>query len=562
MAVTRRVYLYAIAFVALGMLVGGLSSLLETSLAVLLEPLARLTAILGTSLLRDRISFAGAVAVIGLIAWLAHWLPADRSARRHAAERRAAIRKLFLYAVLGGGALLLAAAGRGLLTDLLLALFGRLTWPSVLTGAIVRPFAVLAVAGPIWLYYARVTQADRMAEPEVGAGATLRRWCLYALSFVGLLQALFAAVGLLQALWEAAVVPPGVLASGAWLPSVVPGAVGSLVAGLALWTAAWTASTAAFDRADAPDPERRSVLRKVYLYLVLAIAVAWTVWNIGRVLYQVLRALLIPEQLAGGWGALAHDLGGPGVAVLVFGLAWAYHARVVAREAATSPERRQQATIRWLYAYLVTFIGLVALGVGLGGTLATLLDLLVQPAAVRSTHWWEERVSLFTTLVVVGLPLWAAYWRRLQHEAREPLARDALVRRIYLFLVFGLTVLTLLTSGAFTLYQGIRRALGDPGTPGATSDLVAAASAVLLAAVFLLYHVRVYRTPPLPGAMPAPPPAAPSTFALALVRAPDATMLAALQRDLQARAPAGVEVYLLPLDPATAARLAAVAQRD
>lgn len=562
MAVTRRVYLYTIAFVALSMLVGGLTGLLATSLEPLVEPWAGVAAPLGANQLRDRISFTGAVAASGLIAWLLHWLPADRAARRGAAERCSAIRKLFLYGVVGIGAVLLTCAGCAFVTDLLLGVFGRLTWASVWAGAVLDPLATLAVASPFWLYYLRVARADRAAAPEVGAGATLRRWCVYSLSGVGLLLALFSAAALLRALWEAAVVPAGAVSGAAWLTVAVPSAIGGLVAGLALWTAAWTASNAAVDRPDAPEPEAYSVLRKVYLYLVLALAVAWTVWSLGRVLYEGLRAVLIPERLAGGWGAMAYDLGGPGAAALVFGLAWGYHARVVQREAARVPERRRQATIRWFYAYLAALIGLGALTVGLGGALATLVDLVVQPTAARPTHWWEERLSLFATLVAVSLPLWATYWRRLQREAREPLARDALVRRIYLFVVFGLAVLALLASGAFTLYQGMRRALGDPWSPGVTSDLATAVSAALIAAIFLLYHARVYRAAPAPSTAGPASAAGSPTFALALVRAPDATVLAALQRDLQARAPAGVEVHLLPLDAATAARLAAAAQDD
>src|SRR6185436_2866590 len=103
------------------------------------------------------------------------------------------------------------------------------------------------------------------------------------------------------------------------------------------------------------------------------------------------------------------------------------------------------------------------------------------------THWWAERISLFATLVAVGLPLWAAYWGRLQREALEPLAREALVRRIYLFLVFALAVLTLLGSGAFAVYQLLRLTLGDTWTASATSELITAASASAVAALFLTY---------------------------------------------------------------------------
>jgi hypothetical protein len=609
MAVTRRVYLYGIALVALGMLVAGLSGLLQVVLERLAAAVVGQPTTVGADLLRGRVSFAGALAAIGLLAWGIHWGLADRPPRRGGAEgaveRRAAIRKLFLYLALFLGGLVLLLAGRALLTDLALALFGRLTASSVLAGAVVHPLAVVLVGGAFWAYYARVAAHDRRAAPEVGAGATLRRWCVYSLSFVGLLVLLFAAADLLRALWEAAAVSPGAATSGDWLAVAVASALGGAGAGLALWSASWSWSTAWLERPAASDPESRSVLRKVYLYLVLAVAVAWTVWNVGRVLYELLRAALLPERLAGGGWGLLHAVGAPVATALVFGLAWAYHARVVGREAARVGEPRRQATIRWFYGYLVALVGLVVLAVGLGGTLSTLLDLLVQPAAVRPTRWWEERISLFATLVAVGLPIWVAYWGRLQREASDPLARESLVRRIYLFLVFGVAVLTLLGSGAFTLYQVIRLALGEPWSAAATSELLAAASAAAVAGLFLAYHLRVFRAgaapppptshrpaspahpsqPPLPPLVPPPLPlgegraegvppsltpqdwgavpgrgegSSPAPLvAVAVVRATDAAALARLQAELAARAPAGGEVELVPLDAATAARVAA-----
>jgi hypothetical protein len=260
------------------------------------------------------------------------------------------------------------------------------------------------------------------------------------------------------------------------------------------------------------------------------------------------------------------DRGGPLAAALVFGVVWASPARGVERAAAQAGERRRQATIRWFYAYLVALVGLGALAVGLGGVLSTLLDLVVQPTAPRETHWWAERISLFATLVAVGLPLWAAYWGRLQREALEPLAREALVRRIYLFLTFALAVLTLLCSGAFALYQLLRLTLGDTWTAGATSELITAASASAVAALFLVYHLRVFRAgspPPAAPAVPvvADPPVTPHV-ALAILRAADPALLAAVQRDLSVHLPSGVEVQVLAVDGPTAARVLAAAQAD
>jgi hypothetical protein len=555
--VARRVYLYAIALIALGVLVNGLAGLLQVGLESLVERVAPPAGVVGAPDLRSRVSFAGALALAGLLVWLVHWQLAERPIRRGGpaalVERGAALRRLYLYAALLIGGLICTFAIRSLLIDLILAAFGRLTGLDLLTGRLVEPFALLASAGALWLYHWRVASLDRAAVPEVGASATLRRWLAYGLAFVGLLLLLFGASGLASTLWDALVRPPGGTVVGRdWLVPEVAGRVGSMLAGLAVWLLAWRWSSRFLADPSGPDPESRSVLRKVYLYLVIAISVAWTVWNGGQILYGLVRLALLGGRTPGGWPAVLHDLGQPLSAALVFGLAWLYHARAVAAEASLAGERREQATIRWLYEYLAALVGLVAVAVGLGGTVATLLDLLVQPGAVRPTSWWEDRVSLFATLAAVGLPLWLAYWTRQQREAATPLARGSVVRRIYLLAVFALAVLTLLSSGVFALYQVMRLALGELWTASQTTDLISAASAAAVAAVLLVYHLRVFRE----DAARAPAEVAGEpVLAVALVRAPDAESLRALRRAVARHAPPGVELDLREVSAETAARL-------
>jgi hypothetical protein len=321
----------------------------------------------------------------------------------------------------------------------------------------------------------------------------LRRWYVYVLAFVALMLALVGASDLMARLIEVAVDRGSTdVAGGRWLASEVAGRAASLLAGLTVWGLTWSWSLRLYASPDLPDPERDSVLRKVHLYLVLLVAVTWTVWNLGQVLYLLLRSLLIPEQAAALWSAVQGDLGDTVAGALVFGLAWTYHGRVIGREAAGASELRQQAAVRWIYGYLVAFVGAATLAVGLGGTLATLLDLLAQPGATRPEHWWAERLSLFATLIVVGLPVWLVPWIRLQREVTAATARRSLARRIYLFLVLGIAVLGLLASGAFTLYQLLRLLLGERWSGGQTSDLIDAASTAAVAVLFLAYHLRVF----------------------------------------------------------------------
>ena len=554
MAVARRVYLYGIALVALGMLVAGLDELVNLALDLVAEAAVGPFAGIDDDSARGRVSYAGALVGIGLVGWLIHWWLAERPVRRgDDLERRSGVRKLFLYLVLFVGGLMLTFNGRQLLADLLDAAFGQLRPSDLVGGDVIPPLAIMLAAGPFWVYYARVAARDRARVPEAGAGATLRRWCVYGLAFVGLLMLQLGAANLVRLLWDAAT-PASVatVATGNWLATAVAGRAASVLAGLGLWYVAWTWSTARFWRDDGPGPERDSVLRKVYLYGVLLIAVAWTVWSLGQALYVILRSLLIPAEAAGLLSSLSRDVASTAANGLVFGLTWLYHARVVEREAAAVPERERQATIRRIYGYLVAFVGALTFAVGLGGTLATVLDLIARPGGVRPEHWWAERLSLFGTLIVVGLPVWLAFWVRLQREAASAEARRSLARRIYLFLAFGLSVLALLGSGAFTLYQLLQVILGEPWTGIQTGDLIDAGSVAAVAGLFLAYHLRVFRADAADAAQEV---ASPALVAVLVIRAADPAALDALERELRERAPDGLEVARAELGPKAAGRL-------
>jgi hypothetical protein len=559
--VAARVYLYGIALVGLGMLVVGAAGLLTLALETAVQAIAAPPVTIGDSDVRSRASLSGALTLIGLAAWLVHWGLAERAVRRPGpaglAERQSAIRKLFLYLALALGGVTLTFADAAVVSDVLRALFGSLTLSSVISGSIVEPLSALMVVGVLELYYWRIAALDRVLVPEVGAGATLRRWATYGLAFLGLMLLLFSAVGLIEVIWEGLVVPPGASVSGGnWMAEALPERIGTLVGGLVLWLTTWRWSNWWFARADDVDPEGRSVLRKVYLYLVLAIAVAWTVWNLGRVFYLILRAALLPQSLTAGWFSVLHDLGPALAAVLVFGVAWLYHVRMLQHEAAVAGEASRQASIRWIYSYLVAFVGLATFAVGLAGTAATLLELLVQPGAGRSTTWWQERISLFTTLVVVGLPLWAVVWGRLQRETVQVAARRSLVRRIYLILVFGLSVLALIASGAVLLYQLIRVALGEPWTAGETSTVITAGSTVAVAALVLVYHLRTFRGD-APGVeeIEAAQPATGPIVRLALVRASSADAFEAYRQRMLATPRDGVEIEFVEAESRAVERI-------
>lgn len=500
MAVARRIYLYAIAFVALGILAFALTQMLVVIASSLIVGIAPYPVAIGRLEARGAASSAAALATVGLVTWLIHWQFANRSVEP--GERGATTRKLMLAAVLLLGDLSLLGAARDLITDAVAAAIDGLSMGQLLSGRIVAPAAWLVVGGPLVAYHRRTAAIDRQLAPEVGAAATLRRVATYGLAFVALLVFIFGVVDLGETIWRARIVAPGsVDLAPDWPRSVLPRQVGAIVAGGGFWLWAWFVARARL--ADAgPDPESASVLRKIYLYGALALAVSWTVWSHGQILYGLVRLALLAEQVPGGWTTIVRQLGEPTIRAIAFGALWAGHVRVLADESARTPELERQATIRWLYQYLAALVGLVATAWGLAGTLATTIDRFLITNAVRPTHWWEDRIALFSTLVVVGLPLWLSHWTRLQREAVDPTARRSVVRRVYVLALFALGVLALLGSVAYVLYQALRLVMGEAWTGEQPSDLIAAASTVTIVGVLLAYHLRVLRsdlTTPAPG---------------------------------------------------------------
>jgi hypothetical protein len=547
MPVIRRLYLYTIAFVALTMLLLGSVQLLQALVASAVESIGGGSVVIGQSLVRQRLSFAIALALIGLVAWTAHWWLAgrDRSqAEETAQERRSTIRRLYLYAVLLVGGILILGAASGLAHDLLRALLGESTRSALISGAIIDPAVLLLVSGALWVYHARVTAADRAIESEVGVSASLRRWFIYGLSLYSLLALVLALSSLGETLWAVGTsflpgAPSPVADTGLFAAKAVAASTGAFAA-LFVWLGAWQWSRAWLTRSNTADPEAASVLRKVYLYLVLGGAVAFTTWAAGFTLHQVLRVLLVPERAGLGSTEMVRGIGPALAAVLVFGIAWAYHARVLRQEVALTREAPRQAVIRWFYSYLVAVIGLAAVAIGFAGTMTTLLDLVIQPFAARPVGWWQDQISLFATLAVVGLPIWLAYWLPLQQETAELAARRSIVRRIYLFLVFGATVLTMLISGVFALYQVVRLALGEAWTSGQTTGTLFALSALFVATLLLVYHLGLLREEPQAGKTE---PAAVYTLSVT-ARSQDLAQLEAFHRAVVSHAAPGLDLEI------------------
>jgi hypothetical protein len=531
----RRIYAYLLAFAGLAMVSTAAANLAQVLIDVVLNaPLATTD-----RYVRDSVSLWGATALVGLPVWLLHWLWIERTARTDPGERTSTLRRLFLYAILGGALLVLGVSTREVLVRLMNPSAGFASL-GALVDVIVRPLPFALVAAAVWLGHWRIAANDRAQVGETGGSATLRRWYVYVAAFVGLMFLLNGAHTLIEVLWRAA--------AGGSAPTtaaIAQPAADALV-GLGIWLTHWVVLPLRLPEAARRD-DGASVLRSVYLFFALAVGVIGALLGASQLLYYAVGRVLGVERPGGVGGDLLQAAAGPASAVIVYGIAWAYQRQAVRRQAAAFDEAPRQAGIRRLYTYIIALVALSVLTSGVAGLLWTLCDVLFAPGATNG-DFWRERVALFATLAIVGVPVWLVHWHPDPGSADE--ARS-LARRLYVYLSLIAAMLTVVAAAAGVVYRLLGLVLGGTFGQDVATDLAHALALASVAALVALYHWRVLRADARLGesaastvaVVEAPAPPQPvATVALIEIHAPDADSLSRALSSLRA---SGVEVRVV-----------------
>lgn len=548
MTTIRRIYAYLLAFAGLAMMSYAVASLGQLLIDVLLQaPLVS-----ADRYVRDSVSFAGATALVGLPVWLLHWLWIQRTARSDPHERASTLRRLYLYAVLAVALLFMSLSVREALQYAFDALAG-VSSTSPLVDGILRqmPFALVALV--VWLAHWHIAAIDRDQVGENGGSATLRRWYVYGAALIGLLTLLDGTRSLLQELWHAPAQASGL--NGA----AIAAAADEALIGLALWLVHWVVLPSRLSETARRD-DGVSVLRSVYLFLALAVGVIGTLLGASQLLYYAVGRLLGVERPGGVGGDLLQAAAGPASVVIVYGAAWAYQRAALRRQAVVFSEAPRQAGIRRLYTYVIALVALGLLASGVAGLLWTLCDVLFVPSATAG-DFWRERMALYATLVIVGLPVWLLHWRPTAPTADEA---HSLARRLYVYLSLIAAMLTVVLTIAGVVYLLLRLGLGATFGQDVAVDLAHAVAVASVAGLVAVYHWRVLRAD---GRRAAPvtaeavvtdleptelaasqpvvaTPLGPSTTAVVEIAAADA---AGLDRALSALRATGVEVRVVSM---------------
>ena len=231
--------------------------------------------------------------------------------------------------------------------------------------------------------------------------------------------------------------------------------------------------------------ERGTVIRRVYLWGMLAVGVTPVISNIYDLLDKATLALVgvpqsynnltIPENLAAivVWG------------VVLFYLWWQLQA-----DDRLEPPDEADRGVRRLYWLGFCIAGLVMINWGAIGILTALLNSLATGVN------WREPVATGSVQLLIGAAVWLIHWLAWQRAffSGDETEEQSIWRKIYLYLgVFIFSVMAVV-SGSVLLKRLIELLLGAPlGDEPLLSQLSETLPWTLVGAVFWAYHWFVLR---------------------------------------------------------------------
>ena len=475
MTTARHVWLYLITLIALGIFAAGVGQLLALLFDVTIKG-SYLIQIGGRNFNLQQLSLGLAMTVIGGPLWFFFWRAIQRRVNGNQEEIGAEMRKFSLNLILLVSALTAVVAA----SNFLKWLMAGVPLAKFSTGGL----ATAIVAGVIWFYHWRVSEVE--GHPS-SVAKTLRRWYVYVLAGFGLV---WLAVGLVQLINSAVVALPlwgNSLVQGNFWNDTTQMSIARIFFGGFTWYLHWfRMAREDFD----------STLRQVYFYLLTISGGAITalvaiiilldrffIWVFGGTLSTVsLRMSPSPPFLFLGWA----------IPTILVGLAiWGYHLRKVQEEAGRIQEKRQSA--QRVYLYLMSFLGLGTLAAGLSILLGILLD--SGTSLTVTSGWWRNQLAVSLSLLLVGAPLWLYYWNSILKRVQTGGINEwrALSRRIFLYVIIGVSIVFLAADLVNIIYQLLRGILqGNFGT-NFLHDSKWSLQTLIVAALLLWYHWRLLR---------------------------------------------------------------------
>jgi hypothetical protein len=475
MRTIRRLYIYAVSFISLEVVLWGLIGLARSAFS-------------GDQIGSDATRLASALALIlvGVPVFLLHWWLAQRSIRNDDEERFSRLRAIFLYGALLATLIPIAQNTLALINNIWLHIFDLPSGLAILGGDQIWSDNLIAIVmnGLIAAYVYSVLRKDWGADPRGDDFPETRRLYRYIWLVYGLVMMVGGAIQVLSSLFQTA----EVVGSGS--QGLLPNGLSFLMTGIPIWILSWRITQLSLTE----PAEQNSQIRLVLLYALSLIGVAGVLASVGQILNTLLQ-LIFGEPLS--FSEFIFEIGDPLAIALTLGGLWGYYGRSLTATVGSLPDTPRRAGLRRLYYYILSAFGLAATFVGLEMLFSFLIDYLPGSSVVISGSL-RSSISAALATLLVGLPLWLLAWRPIMREATKEgedgdHARRSTVRKTYLYLALFAGVIGIMVSAGMLLFNLLSALLGDPPQDLVTESLNLGKS-LLLFILLMLYHWQALRT--------------------------------------------------------------------
>ena len=334
------------------------------------------------------------------------------------------------------------------------------------------PIAVIGLIVYGIIVWRRRASGDSRDDDDVDPGiGTVRRLYFYVVAFVSLMMAASGIVMLLQFVLDS------VFGGDVISDSNIRLAAGAslLIVGAPLWFFHWRYT----QRAVVEQPvETRSIVRKLYIYITLAVAGSIAIYTA----YGTLAWLFGTDDFSG------YNI----AALIIWGAVWAFHWLIEEREGQPTPDIR---AIRRLYIYIAALVGVVMLSIGVGRVLYFILlegydALTAVPLLAGESGLWRPALREMLAVAIVGAGTWALHWL---YIARRDY--DSALRQVYLY-IFAILggVMTTLSALGIIIHEFLTWAFGTYGADSVAQHFEFLPGSVALLSVGLaLWAYHWYR---------------------------------------------------------------------
>jgi hypothetical protein len=273
-----------------------------------------------------------ALIVVGVTVWVLFWRQAQHQfLGPDERDRNSVVRKAYLYLIVFIAIITVVTTTTFVIADLL----GRALDVPGESGDVHLPISIFIAVGLVWAYHAYVLRKDAEKIEDAHQQALVRRVYLYLMAGVGLSALLAGLVGDLSVLIRALTGKVFILELReqlTWFTSV-------LISGLPLWVVYWRQIQIAVAQPGSVGlEERRSLVRRIYLYFFIFIA---TMAVLGSAIYVVSQLVELALGARGRVG-LGTDIGQAVAYLLVAVGVWLYHGRLLRSDSRTIKEEEEK----------------------------------------------------------------------------------------------------------------------------------------------------------------------------------------------------------------------------